>query len=469
MGKPKRSYTPAPAVPPEMMQRLATILEVMGGRCTVAHAARMLGMSRNHFQTILHRGMAGLMESITPKGGGRPAKGPQVLALERELDRLRRENAQLRERVGTTDRLLQAASGLLQGRLRPARQVRQRKTASGGDDDAGEAEPRRDRLEAIERMEALGMSASMAATVAGVHASTLRRWKRRKAPDSSPRRSGGVPVAATSAARAADIVRRLKGQVGAESLRQSVAGLSRRQAARIKAQTLTQMERARKGALTRVCVSAPGIVRGMDGLHLHTANEPLHALICADAAVPYRTAVKVGRHYDADLVARTIASDIEAYGAPLVYRLDRARAHDSPQVRELLRDHEVLVLHGPPHCPRFYGQLERQNREHRAWARDLEELCPEDIELRLRQALDDLNGLWRRRTLGWRTASEAWGARAQPRIDRQALREEVMERVARIGRQLQHRGQPADLAQRLAIEQALETRGYLRQTFGGWC
>lgn len=29
-------------------------------------------------------------------------------------------------------------------------------------------------------------------------------------------------------------------------------------------------------------------------------------------------------------------------------------------------DYAVLVLHGPPHHPRFYGQLERQNREHRA-------------------------------------------------------------------------------------------------------
>src|SRR5882672_7036166 len=92
MGKPKRSYTPAPAVPPQMLQRLDTILEVIAGRCTVTQAARILGMSRNHFQTILHRGMAGLVESITPKEAGRPAKAPELIVLERELDRLRREN-----------------------------------------------------------------------------------------------------------------------------------------------------------------------------------------------------------------------------------------------------------------------------------------------------------------------------------------------------------------------------------------
>jgi len=33
---------------------------------------------------------------------------------------------------------------------------------------------------------------------------------------------------------------------------------------------------------------------------------------------------------------------------------------------------------------------------------------------------------------------------------------------------MQCRGKPADLAEHLAIEQTLETRGYLRQQIGGW-
>jgi hypothetical protein len=305
--------------------------------------------------------------------------------------------------------------------------------------------------------------------VAGVHPSTVRRWKRRAKCPAAVAASRCVPAPRGACEQAADIVRRLKGQVGAESLRRSVPGLSRRQAARMKVETLTQMERGRKRDLVRVKVAMPGIVRGLDGMQVRSASGPVHALVCADAAVPYRTAVKVERHYDADFVMRTIAMDIEAHGAPLVYRLDRARAHDAPEVRRLLEEHAVLVLHGPPHCPRFYGQLERQNREHRAWIDDMELLCPEEIEERLRTAIQDLNGLWRRRTLGWSTASEVWTGRAKPTVDRLALRDEVNERAARIGRRLQLRGKPADLAQRLAIEQALETRGYLRQTIGGWC
>lgn len=465
MAKPKKSYTPAPQVPAQMSERLEMIMEVLAGRRSVSEAARTLGMSRNHFQTILHRGLSGMVESITPQPSGRPGKPKELLELEAQVERLKRENARLQERVGTTDRLLQAASGLLQGRIRPVRQSRTKKTAVSGDED--ETEPRRDRrLAEIEQMRCCGLTASFAARVAGVHASTVRRWKRHDMASRRPRRELVAPEAVR---QVGDIVRALHGQVGADSLCHSVAGVSRRQAARVKACTLVQMERERKAALTRVQVSVPGILRGMDGMHWRAADGCVYALITADAAVPYRTHVKIGTHYDASLVAETLTADIEANGAPLVYRLDRASAHDAPLVRRLLEAHRILVLHGPPHCPRFYGQHERQNREHRAWAHEIALLPIDEIEPRLREVLAAVNATWRRRTLGWKTASEVWSTRPRIDDDRKALLEEVSERAAHIGRQLQRRGKPADLAQRLAIEQALQTRGYLRQTIGGWC
>lgn len=66
-------------------------------------------------------------------------------------------------------------------------------------------------------------------------------------------------------------------------------------------------------------------------------------------------------------------------------------------------------------------------------------------------------------------AAEAWSTRAPLNIDRRALCEEVSERAERIRHHMQCRGKPADWAERLAIEQALETRGYLRKEMGGWC
>ncbi len=470
MSKAKKSYIAAPQVPPGQSERLAMILEVLAGSRSVSEAARTLGISRNHFQTLLHRGLGALVESITPHSAGRPAKPQQVSVLEVENERLKRENSRLQEKVEMTDRLLNAASGLLQGRIRPSRVGRTRRRTAAADDDKAESEPAR-RLRALDRMRHAGITAAFAAAIAGVHPSTVRRWRRRERHGCALReRRGRAPIAPQLAHEASLIVRRLHGQVGAASLARSVPGLSRRQAACIKARTLTDVERERKAQARRVCIAVPGIVRGMDGMFLRTSEGPAHALIAADAAIGYRTAVLVGKRYDAQLVARTLERDIAANGAPLVYRFDRAMAHNAHAVRELLEHNGVLVLHGPPRYPQFYGQLERQNREHRAWIdEELADLHMDQVESRLAEMIAAINGLWRRRLLGWRTPAEAWQSRARIEVNRSKLREEVNERAARIARHPQLRGKPADLAQRLAIEQAFQQRGYLRQIVGGWC
>jgi hypothetical protein len=286
-----------------------------------------------------------------------------------------------------------------------------------------------------------------------------------------PQRSRCTPrrIEPAAAAQAERLVRQLHGLIGAEALRHSVTGLSRRVAASIKTRTLRLMERERKSALLRVHLTQPGIMRGLDAMHFGTTDGSLYALISADAAVPYRTAFTLGRHYDAQLVRRAVLHDLERNGAPLVLRMDRARAHETPQVREVLDAHGVLVLHGPSHYPCFYGQLERQNREHRAWFAPLCGLSSAQLEPCLQQMLDSLNALWRRRTLNWHTASELWHARPDLTLDRIAFREEVHDRATHIARLPRSVAQPADLTERLAIERTLERMGYLQQEVGGWC
>lgn len=463
----KQRYTPAPTVPPEVMQRLAVMVEVLAGMKTVSEGARALKLSRNHFQTLLHRGVAGLTEAITPKDAGRPAKPEALAHLETELHKLRRENEKLEARVGSTERLLRVASELLKGRIQTT--GRRRRTPKGSPDDEGsdnDPEPARV-LAGVDEMRRLGLRSDLAASVAGVHPATVRRWRAGASCRRHPRAAGCVAPDAVMAAR--QMVQDLHGLVGAESLRRSVCGLSRRAAARIKALTLTEMERERQASLTRVTVTAPGIVRGMDAMHLRGTEGRVYALIAADGAVPYRTSVVSGQRYDAKLVAAALKTDIEQHGAPLVYRLDRASAHDAPEPRAVLEAHGVLVLHGPPHCPRYYGQLERQNREHRAWLTALPALQPGDIERRLEEMLEAVNGVWRRRTLGWHTATEVWNARPSLTIDRQTLREEVNEWIARLTPAVRDRGKPGDLIGRLAIEQTLVQHGWLHLQRGGWC
>lgn len=476
MSTRKPSYTPAPAVPAQMMPRLVAILEVLAGVKSVSEAARTLGVSRNHFQTILHRGVGGLVDAITIKTGGRPRNPQQLTSLQAELLRLERENKRLRKRVESTDQLLQVAGQLLHGRLRPTgRQRRTRKSRGGIGDRAEEPEParkRREILASVAELRHMGLNATQAAAIAGVDPATLRRWHAQAdRPPAVARRSERpartIPPAAVT--QAEDLIRRLHGLIGADALRHSVQGLSRRAAAYVKACTLRTLERERKSSLARVTVSQPGVLRGLDAMYLNTPEGHYFALISADGSVPYRTALTSGPSYDTALVERALRRDFERNGPPLILRLDRAKAHDTPGVAAILRENAVLALHGPPSYPCFYGQLERQNREHRAWLVPLGDLPRRDIDHCLEEMIAALNELWPRRSLGWKTSAQCWNARAPLRIVRHAFQEEVQQRASKIARRIAETRQPEDLAERLAIEQTLERLGYLRQETGGWC
>lgn len=307
----------------------------------------------------------------------------------------------------------------------------------------------------------------LAAAVIGVHRTTLARWRRREEqgePVVYQRGPGERPVGPATVGRVASLVRELRGLVGAESLRRSIGGLSRRAAARIKRDTLTQMERDRRAEAQHVTVTEPGVLRGFDAMVLSSDSEIQYLLVAADGSVPYRTSWATVPCYDGRAVAAFLERDLRQNGAPLVLRLDRARQHATQPVLELLASHKVLLLHGPAHRATFYGQLEPQNREHRGWL-----AAPGDASQSLQAMIDALNSKWRRSTLGWRTAAEAWIARRPLSVDRAELQEEVKERAARVRHGGWLRGKPADFADRVAIEQALTRRGLLRREIRGWC
>jgi hypothetical protein len=325
----------------------------------------------------------------------------------------------------------------------------------------------RERLRALRALMARGLTLSWAARGIGVHASTASRWRSRAGRgEALARHRGPCPQALSDAARgqAAHLVQDTHGLIGAEALRHSVPGLTRRAAAGIKHDTCRAMERERRQAAERVSVAAPGLLRGFDAMELGSRDRGQgHALIVADGCVPFRTSWIASSRYDGQAVATILRRDFDDFGAPLVLRLDRASAHDVPAVRALLDDSRVLALHGPSYYARYYGQLERQNREHREWLAT----SPGPVDLDAMMAA--LNGSWRRSTLGWHTAAELWEARPRIDVDRQALADDVHDRAARLRRSLDVVPRPQDLAWRLAVKQALVARGLLRIEKGGWC
>jgi hypothetical protein len=123
-----KSYKRLPEIPPEMQERYRVMVEVLSGKLTVREGASRLDLSRNQFQSLLHRGLDGLLSGISTHPGGRPPVPEKQRRLEEQTADLARENERLRRQVETTDRLLGLASGLLRGRIKATARPAKTKT-----------------------------------------------------------------------------------------------------------------------------------------------------------------------------------------------------------------------------------------------------------------------------------------------------------------------------------------------------
>lgn len=469
MASKKPSYVPLPELPQMLEERFRVTVAVMSGVISLSEGARRLSLSRVQYQTLYHRGLHGLIDGLSPRLPGRPSKSEEEIRLAEENAKLRRENEKLRQQADSIERMLSVASELVrtQAKLTSPKRARGKKTAKADEGGGNDEDPRPERVRALR---SLHMRRELVAAMAGVSASTVGRWTRSKATRVGVVIKRAPPLSAMALSEAERRVRELRGLIGAEALSRAVPGVSRRQAARIKQSTLAAIENERKAALTRIIVTCAGVVRGFDQHWVRTTDGLLPVLVTSDACVPYRTSLVVAERYDSAAVAGAIDADFREHGAPLVWRADRASCHRTDEVDEILRAWGVLRLHGPPYLARFYGQLERQNREHRAWLEAADPPSPDALAETCTTMRHALNDLWPRRSLGWMTSAAKWATRVVPCDDRAHLRASVAERAARLRRE-QHTRDAVDdrLVERLAVEHELKTRGYLRSEFGGWC
>jgi transposase-like protein len=486
MGRKRRpeepgSYRARPQVPPSLQLRYETITAALAGQITMSEAAERVGIARVNFQSLVHRAQAAMLQALEPRPSGRAPKPPEVKELEAKVKKLEAEVARLTKQVHSMDELLGVAGDVIRdlrgmpplswrkNRTSPrsSRRSRRSPTRTGGGEDpepAATAAPPGEDPKATALLARIAMTdlGARAACAIGMSAQTLRRWRARRAAGTPARcaRSRQRPLEPAAESAVRQLVRDLNGLAGAASLSHSIDGVSRRQAAALKADELRLLERERQAACERVEVLRPGVVRGFDAMHLATPGARF-ALVSGDACVPYRTSALLASRYDAVHVAKALEADFEAHGAPLVWRRDRALCHGAEPVASVLEGCGVLALEGPPHHPGYYGQLERMMREHRAWLYGHGELHDGDLEADWERMRFALNALWRRPTLSWQTAASVWEGRQAVTDDRDELRDEVHDRAARLRRESSH---PIDerLAMRLAIEKALANRGYLR-------
>lgn len=300
---------------------------------------------------------------------------------------------------------------------------------------------------------------SLCTAALGISASTVRRSRHDRA--AKARTAKNHCDAAKGRVRS--LVRDSHGLIGAANLGR-VCGLPRRVCAAIKKAELRELEYERKERCASVRVAAPGIIRGFDAMHLEATDGPAYWLVAADAAIPYRTTIATVPCYDAEHVIRTLRSDFEEHGRPLVIRLDRMACQRTEEVESLLEKYEVLALHGPPRYPRYYGQLERQNREHRGYSALLPPVTRRELAVAGCRMKTTLNAAWPRPSLEGCTAEDAWRARRTLDVDRRQLRRDVDTRT----RGLVTAGWELLSARRIAIESALMERKLLTINQGGW-
>ena len=96
---------------PKAQQRMQAILAHLAGQLNATVAAQSLGISRKTFYEWLERARTGMLNALTDRATGRPAKpvDPQQEAFQKELERLLKDRRVLEERL----RIQEAFRGML--------------------------------------------------------------------------------------------------------------------------------------------------------------------------------------------------------------------------------------------------------------------------------------------------------------------------------------------------------------------
>lgn len=311
----------------------------------------------------------------------------------------------------------------------------------------------------------------MMAEALGIREASLERWRRRiERWECRQSRCGRPPVIAASARdRIRSCYQTHYGQWGPRVL----AGWCRRQGlGDWSASTIAcviedlRPERGPDRPSVRYEVTAPGVMWSEDGTGFRERGRKKELLVVQDEHARFKLQYRlVNGPADEDAVFEYLRAAFKRCGPPLVLKHDGASIFHGDRIRQLLADHQVTELTGPPGYPPYNGKNERSMRDIKSYVRAMRRASRRgSLRTCIDAAINDLNHERPRPVLGDRTARETYEEDQVPLPDRARF----IRRVNRTEKKLREAARSRverERARRKAVELVLLRYGLIQE----WC
>jgi transposase InsO family protein len=211
-------------------------------------------------------------------------------------------------------------------------------------------------------------------------------------------------------------------------------------------------------------ITASGVMWSEDGTGFREGGRKRELLVIQDEHARFKLGNRLSDGpADEEAVCQNLRRAFAKHGAPLVLKHDGDSIFHGHRIQQLLTEHQVVELTGPPGYPPYNGKQERSMRDVKSYERAMRRHGVQaSLRERLVSTMQDLNEDRPRPVLGGRTAREAFEEDRVPLPDRVIFREEVTQTEKALRARARSRSELGS-ARRRAVELVLLRYGLLRE------
>jgi len=373
-GRPPRGIGLLDGIPgsDHARHRLGAVLKTIADQRSIIEASAEIGVRESRFHAMRTEFLKWGVAYFEPRRPGPVPRSAEVLALQAENDRLRKENKDLRFKVHVARVSEELALVMPERRRRatgptaPAASLKKKRTRPVPNDARRRVDVRH-RAAALTRLgRRYGRRLPRIASMLGMATSTLRGWVRaerapqthaargRRRPGRSRRICGGEADMAVE-----EFLERHDGRVSVATLH-SFSTLPRSRVRLI----ASRWRRERVASRERLHWPVPETAWAMDWTEM---SEPIelecgeiahNILVVKDLASTAILWAKASVRATALVAAEALASILSPFRTPLVLKTDNGSNVTEAEIPPLLEKWRVTHLRSPPRTPRFNGAIE---------------------------------------------------------------------------------------------------------------